>query len=122
MTADAADVQNERLVEVLAEIETSLADNVARSKEIQRRVRRQRAQFEAGESLTTLINSESAPRTAEMLTANVETLHDVGARLRASQAAQLRAEGATLAEIADLFGVTRQRISALLRQRAASPE
>jgi transcriptional regulator len=50
--------------------------------------------------------------------ANLET---AGAEFRAAEALALRAEGLTIEAIADLFGVTRQRISALLEQKAALP-
>ena len=55
-----------------------------------------------------------------MITENIDTLHGIGARLRAAQAQALRDEGLTIAAIADLFGVTRQRVSALLKQKAAT--
>ena len=43
----------------------------------------------------------------------------VGSELRASLILPLRDEGLTIEAIAGLFGVTRQRISALLKQKAA---
>ena len=47
------------------------------------------------------------------------SLETVGSELRASLALALRDEGLTIEAIAGLFGVTRQRISALLKQKAA---
>ncbi len=41
--------------------------------------------------------------------------HEVGSTLRKAEAAALRANGYTMDRIAELFGATRQRISALLR-------
>lgn len=108
-----------RLVSALTELDTALADNVARSREIQKRVRHLRRRIDAGDSFTALVEAEDQPRTVEMLTENIDTLHGIGARLRAAQAHALRDEGLTIAAIADLFGVTRQRVSALLKQRAA---
>jgi transposase len=42
-------------------------------------------------------------------------LHAYGNRVRRTEARALHGEGMTMDEIAKLFGVTRQRISALLR-------
>lgn len=108
-----------RLVDALARIDTAAGENAERSLEIQRRVRELRRRLGAGEALVDLIREEEQPRVVELLTANMAALETVGAELRATQALALRAEGLTIAAIAELFGVTRQRISALLRQRAA---
>lgn len=55
-----------------------------------------------------------------MITANIDALQGIGAQLRAAQAQALRQEGFTISAIADRFGVTRQRVSALLRQKSAT--
>ncbi len=62
-----------------------------------------------------LMRREPGPPIVELLSANLAMLKDAGATLRGVQAEALRAEGLTMAEIADLFGVTRQRVSSLLR-------
>ncbi len=46
----------------------------------------------------------------------MERLLRVSARLRWAEARALHAEGVTMDKIAALFGVTRQRISGLLRE------
>ena len=61
--------------------------------------------------------AEESPRTVELLSANMSVLETVGADFRARLAHELRREGLTIESVADLFGVTRQRVSALLRQR-----
>lgn len=109
-----------RLLHALREIEDGAAENVERSIEIQRRVRFLRERLEAGEDLVGLVRREEPPRVVELLSTNMATLETVGAQLRASQALALRAEGLTIESIAELFGVTRQRISALLKQKAAT--
>lgn len=108
-----------RLLTALVDIEAGAAENVARSIEIQSRVRYLRERLEAGEDLVELVRSEEPPRVVELLSSNMATLDTVGAELRAAQALALRAEGLTIESIAELFGVTRQRISALLKQKAA---
>jgi len=108
-----------RLMAALDELDAALAENVTRSREIQRRVRLLHRQVGKGEALAPLVEAEDQPRTVEMITENIDTLQGIGARLRAVQAQALRDEGLTIAAIADLFGVTRQRVSALLKQKAA---
>ncbi len=108
-----------RLLAALEAIDAAAADNIERSQVIRRRARRLRRGLEQGRPLAELLEREEPPRTVELLTANMATLETTGAELRASTALALRAEGLTIERIADLFGVTRQRISALLRQRAA---
>ncbi|MBV8985983.1 MAG: hypothetical protein JO248_16255 [Acidimicrobiia bacterium] len=52
----------------------------------------------------------------QMLSAASEALTDATARLRRAAARELRAEGMTMEAIAATFGVSRQRVSALLRE------
>ncbi|MEZ5258799.1 MAG: hypothetical protein R2705_18460 [Ilumatobacteraceae bacterium] len=108
-----------RLSAALLSIEAAAASNAERSLEIQRRVRWLHEQIAAGVPLAELIEAEESPRVVELITANKAALETVGADLRASLA--LRDDGLTIDAIAGLFGVTRQRISALLKQKAAEP-
>lgn len=104
------------LLHALSDVESGLNDNIERSIEMQRRVQLFRDQIEAGASIHETILAEPTPRAVEMLTANAAALETSGARFRARLAHTLRDEGLTIEAVADLFGVTRQRISALLRQ------
>lgn len=104
------------LVRALADIDRALADNIERSAEIRSRVREFRARIEAGATVSELVLAETEPRTVALLTENMANLEDVGSAFRVRLAKSLRAEGMTIASVAELFGVTRQRISALLRQ------
>jgi hypothetical protein len=108
-----------RLITALDDIDGAAGDNVERSLEIQRRAQQLRERLEAGEMLVDLVRNEEPPRIVELLSTNMATLETAGAELRAAQALALRAEGLTIEDIAELFGVTRQRISALLKQKAA---
>jgi predicted XRE-type DNA-binding protein len=109
-----------RLLEALTAIDEAAGANAQRSRDVQRRARRFRRRLLAGERVADLVQREERPRTVELLTANMTALESAGAELRAAQALALREEGMTIAGIAELFGVTRQRISALLRQKAAT--
>ena len=108
------------LVAALDAIEAAAGDNAERSLEIQARARSLRSGLDAGEPLVDLVRDEPRPSTVELLSTNMATLETAGAQLRAAKALALRAEGLTIEAIAGLFGVTRQRISALLRQKAAA--
>jgi hypothetical protein len=55
----------------------------------------------------------------EILNASIEALADAGSRLRLATALELRAEGMTMEGIARLFGVSRQRIAAILKETDA---
>lgn len=100
----------------LSAIEKALADNIERSTEIQLRVGHFRQRLEAGATVGELVFAEVEPRTVSLLSENMSILEGVGSAFRLQLAQSLRDEGMTIAAIADLFGVTRQRISALLRQ------
>lgn len=106
-----------RLSVALDDLERAAADNVDRSLAIQDRLAWLRRGLEDGTSLAQLVETEEQPRVVELITTNMVALETFGAEFRAAEAHALRAEGLTIARIAELFGVTRQRISALLRQR-----
>ena len=117
VTTDSDDL--DRLLDALDDIDIAAAENVERSRAIQKRARVLRRRLRAGESLAEVVHDEEPPRIVELLSTNMATLETAGAELRAAQALALRAEGLTIEAIADLFGVTRQRISALLKQKTA---
>ena len=106
-----------RLAAAIAALEAALEDNVSRTAEIRGRLAELAAGVEAGTAVRELIDAEPRPRMVELLTANLEALNSAGADLRVAEARALRAEGLTIDAVAERFGVTRQRISALLRQR-----
>lgn len=61
------------------------------------------------------------PLVVETVTENLERLRRSGAALRRAQARALHDEGLTMEQIAELFGVTRQRVSAILRSADGGP-
>ena len=69
----------------------------------------------AGLDWTNVVERENHPLIVEQLTEIIETLHVSSSRFRRHQARVLRAEGMAMERIAELFGVTRQRVSQLLR-------
>jgi transcriptional regulator len=112
----------DRLLVALDDLEDAARGNIERTREVLERAMHLRERLHAGDDLVELVESEQEPRIVELLTTNMAALETTGAAFRAAEAMALRAEGLTIEAIARLFGVTRQRISALLRQRAAEPD
>ncbi len=71
-----------------------------------------------GRDYRTIVTAENRPLIVEMLRDAEKRLIESGSRFRRAEARALRAEGLTLDQIAAIFGVTRQRVIALLRDRA----
>ena len=113
------DDPTQRLLSTLTDIEAAATDNLERSRQLQQRARTLRQQLQAGDDLVDLVEAEETPRMVELISTNMATLETAGAEFRAAEALALRARGLTINAIAELFGVTRQRISALLKQKSA---
>jgi DNA-directed RNA polymerase specialized sigma24 family protein len=72
-----------------------------------------------GQSWREVVSAEERPLILELISQNLDDLYQAGGRLRRTQARALRAEGMSMEQIARLFGVTRQRVSALLKHRSS---
>lgn len=67
-----------------------------------------------------IVTREDRPLIAELLTDTLRQFQAAGTRFRQAEAQALHAEGLTLEQIGELFGLTRQRISTLIGPRTAS--
>jgi hypothetical protein len=103
------------VIEALEDVEDAAQSTAAASGQLLNRVRDSSRQRRSGESWRAIITSEPAPRLVERISALMARWGAAGSRLRRAQAAALREEGMTADQIAQLFGVSRQRVSALLR-------
>ena len=74
---------------------------------------------EQGRSWTDIVTGESRPLVVESISSVLGALSTAGHAWRRDQAAALRAEDVSINRIATMFGVTRQRISALLKEAGA---
>jgi hypothetical protein len=74
-------------------------------------------QRESGKTWREIVPAEPGPLVVESITTALDTLATTGGRWRREQARALHAEGLSINRIAALFGVTRQRISVLVRDR-----
>ena len=78
-------------------------------------------QRQAGRAWLDIVSSETRPLIVEQLSSALATLTAAGSAWRREEAAALHREHVSINRIAGLFGVTRQRISALLQERPPPP-
>jgi antitoxin (DNA-binding transcriptional repressor) of toxin-antitoxin stability system len=114
-------VADDPFLQALDDLERFLADEVARHRAIKQRIRQIRRLRAAGKPYADIVPAEKRPLIVQVLTASRLALDDVGARVRRTEAQVLHAEGFTMDRIAELFGVTRQRVSGLLREAPNGP-
>lgn len=93
----------------------ALARNAAAIEAVRERAQQVRSRRTAGEPWSDIVRSEPRPLIVELLSDNLGRISAAGGRFRRAEARALHAEGMTMDRIAELFGVSRQRISALLR-------
>ena len=100
----------------LEELETVLRETTERNRmairraEAIRRLRKRRRRYRE------IVPMEKRPLIVELLTQSLAELSEASGRFRTVEARALYDEGLTMAEIADVFGVSRQRIAVLLRR------
>ena len=87
----------------------------------------QRLVFTRGRHLPGLSYAQMMPledrlATMEQISAAIKALVREGSRFRRLEARALYAEGLTMAQLATVFGVSRQRVSALLRDSDDRPQ
>ncbi len=100
---------------------TEVADQVADSARLQRRaatlVRRMAAQRRRGRPWRSIVTSSTPRRTLELLGEAGRRLRHGARQLRQLLVGGLSAEGSTTRQIGELFEVSHQRISVILRTR-----
>jgi hypothetical protein len=76
----------------------------------------------SGRAWLDIVSGEDRPLVVERISTVLASLATVGHAWRREQAVALRREDVSINRIAALFGVTRQRISALLKEPETDPE
>jgi DNA-directed RNA polymerase specialized sigma subunit len=99
----------------LDDLEQALDANARRMAQIKRRIAEIRRQRAAGRSYREIVEGAKGDLSVQLITEATQALDEVGARVRRTEALALYRDGMTMEEIAEKFGVTRQRVSALLR-------
>jgi hypothetical protein len=108
---------DDEVLVAICDLVAALAANAERIEDTIRRVEAIRGQRAAGLSYRQIETGSPTPLLVELSRQNLAVLTDAASRLRRAETRALYAEGMTMEQIADLFGVTRQRVSALLRAR-----
>jgi DNA-directed RNA polymerase sigma subunit (sigma70/sigma32) len=105
----------------LLDLDRVLDLNLERIVLIKRRIAEIQGQHADGLSYTQIVEAARSPLLVQLISESKQTLDGCGARVRRAEALALHEEGMTMEEIAERFGVTRQRVSALLREARRNP-
>jgi hypothetical protein len=107
---------DDAFLDALTTLEATLADNHERTKLIKKRITQLRRLRANGVSYAEIVATRDGPLLVQLLTESRAALDTSGASVRRAEAQALYAEGLTMDQIAEGFGVTRQRVSTLLRR------
>ncbi len=110
------EVADDPVLEALDGLVRALRANAARIDGAIARAEQIREQRATGMSYRDIESGVERPLIVELTRDNLAALVEAGSKLRRAEARALHAEGMTMEQIAELFGVTRQRVSALLRR------
>lgn len=105
-------------LKALDDLERALGESIAMTERMRTRIQFLRGQLAAGRTLPEIVPAEESPLLVQLLTESANLLHTYGTRVRRTEARALHSAGMTMDEIAHLFGVSRQRVSALLRSES----
>ena len=119
MTRDGTSGRSKRertaFLRALRDLDHALDQNIERAGRMKQRIGDLEDACSSDRAIRDIVPEEETPLLVQLLTESADVLADYGARVRRTEARVLYREGMTMDEIADLFGVTRQRVSALLR-------
>lgn len=107
----------EAFFEAVDDLDRALDELMEMTQRMKRRIKEIKRTYSQGRELREIVPDEEAPVLVQLLTRSTNLLHSYGNRVRRTEARALHHEGMTMDQIAKLFGVTRQRVSALLRER-----
>ena len=105
----------------LAALVDALGETIDDLEELVTRAARLREQVDTGAALREVMPREQRPLIITKLVEVTDRLHEAGGAVRRAEALQLRAEGCTQEQIAEIFGVTRQRVAKLLDSPVVKP-
>ena len=111
-------------VQALAQLVTTLDECVTQLEDARTRARALLRERNTGRPWVDIVTAESRPLVVETISTVLGSLATAGHAWRREEATALQSEDVSINRIATMFGVTRQRISALLRERepdAAAP-
>jgi DNA-directed RNA polymerase sigma subunit (sigma70/sigma32) len=111
--------ETDAFLKAVDDLDGALDESLAMTQRMKERIQEIRDGHASGRPLRELVPQEERPLLVQLLTENANLLHSYGTRVRRTEARALHHEGMTMDEIARQFGVTRQRVSALLRDATA---
>jgi Homeodomain-like domain-containing protein len=111
---------NDDVLEALDGLLVVLRDSTRRNQDATRRAQTIRRLRSRGRSYREILGSAERALILQITRENLDGLLQASSRLRRAEARALYAEGMTMEEIAEVFGVTRQRVSVLLRSTASA--
>lgn len=118
MSAHRADSSGgDEVLEALDELVRALKEASRRNEQALKRAQQIRQQRQRGASYGEIVLGHDEPLLVQLTRENLNDLLEAGSRFKRAQARALYAEGFTMERIGEIFGVTRQRVSALLRDR-----
>ena len=108
----------DEVLDALEALVAALNENIERASQAIERAGHIRGQRASGRRYSDIAREEERPLIVELASMNQQALNEAGSRFRQTQARALHGEGLSMDAIAKLFGVTRQRVSALLKSTA----
>jgi hypothetical protein len=106
------------VVQALNELESVLRENAESERLLFQRIADVRLARENGQEWKSILSAEDEPGTVQLVSTILRRQSEASGYLRRSLVVALRAEGQSIPSIANLFGVTHQRVSNLLRRVA----
>jgi hypothetical protein len=112
---------DQAMARVLDDVAEAADETALDQQRLARRARSMSRQRQFGSSWLQILERERQPGLIVLMERSVRRLHEVSGRFRPVLGRALIAEGLSTRQIARMFGVTRQRISAMLRHAGSAP-
>jgi hypothetical protein len=109
---------SDEVLKALGELDAVLKENAERERVLFQRIAEVRLARENGQDWKSILANEDEPSTVQLVSTILRRQSEASGYLRRSLVVALRAEGQSIPSIANLFGVTHQRVSNLLRRVA----
>jgi hypothetical protein len=109
---------SDEVLKALGELEVVLRENAEHERKLAQRIAELRLARENGKEWRAILADEDDPGTVQLVSTVLRRQSEASGYLRRSLVVALRAEGQSIPSIAQLFGVTHQRVSNLLRRVA----
>lgn len=120
MTSGSA-ANDQAMVRALDDVAEAADETALDQQRLARRARSMTRQSRSGSSWLEILQRERQPGLLVLMTRSARRLHEVSARFRPVFGKALVDEGVSTRQVARMFGVTRQRISAMLRRAGSAP-